>query len=151
MKLVISSMSLMTEKICFFFIYEWENQQREIKIRRKRNCETKNTSLSYITISILLSLLTLEILLLDENVNALFDDLNFWFKSRWELIQDLRHQLRVIEHFSHLHNAYNGCLNEHLTIFFDVLVCHLLFCLLFRFQWEVDVDAEFLTIGINFN
>ena len=117
---------------------------------RNRNKE-KPIRLSYITISILLSFHTLEILLLDENVNALFNDLNFRLKSRRKLIQDLRNQLRMIKHFSHLHDAYNGRLNEHLTIFFNVLVCHLLFGFLFRFQWEVDVDAKFLTIGINFN
>lgn len=38
--------------------------------------------LSYIAVSILLSIHTFNVLLLDENVNALLDDLDFWLESR---------------------------------------------------------------------
>jgi hypothetical protein len=49
----------------------------------------------------------------------------------------------VIEHLTHFHNANNRRLNEHFTILLDVLVGDFLFGLLFRLEWEIDVDAEF--------
>jgi hypothetical protein len=98
--------------------------------------------LSNIAVSVFLSLHTLQILFFNQNVDALLDDLNFRLKAPRKLVEDLGNELRVVESFAHFHDADNGGLDEHLTVFFNVFVGHLLFSLLFRLQWEVDVDTK---------
>lgn len=110
---------------------------------KNKQCEVAR-GLGDVAVRVLLSLHALQVLLFDENVDALFDDLNFRLEAGRELVEDFSHQLRVIQGFAHLHDANDGSLNEHLAVFFDVLVRHLLLSLLFRLQREVDVDAEFL-------
>lgn len=102
------------------------------------------SALSDVAVSILLTLHTLQIFFLDQDVDALLDDLNFRLEACRELVEDFVDELRVIECFAHLHDANDGGFNQQLSVFFDVLVCNFLFSLLFRFQWEVDVDAKFL-------
>lgn len=87
-------------------------------------------SLSDVAVGVLRALRAFQVLLFDENVDALLDDLNFGLESRRELVEDFSHQLRVVESLAHLHNADDGGLDEHLAVFFDVLVCHLLLGLL---------------------
>lgn len=104
------------------------------------------TSLSNVAVSVLLPFHAFQVLLLNKNVDAFFDDLNFRLETCRELVEDFRDELRVMKSFSHFHDTDNGSLDEHFAVFFDVLVCHFLFGLLLRFQWEVDVDAKFFAV-----
>lgn len=72
--------------------------------------------------------------------------LNLRLKSCGQLIQHFVHELRVVEHLSHLHDTHDRRLDEYLTIFLDVFMCRFLFHLQFRLQREVDVDAEFTAV-----
>lgn len=101
-------------------------------------------SLSNVAVCVLLSLHTLQVLLLDEDVDALLNNRNFRLEAGRKLVENFGHELRVVESLSHLHDTDDSCLNEHLAIFFNVFVCYFLLCLLFRLQREVDVDAKFL-------
>lgn len=100
--------------------------------------------LSDVAVGVLRALRALQVLLLDQNVDAFLDDLNFGLESRRELVEDFSHQLRVVESLAHLHDADDGGLDEHLAVLFDVLVSHLLLGLLLGLQREVDVDLKFL-------
>lgn len=102
-----------------------------------------------VAVRVLLSVLALKVFLLDENVDALFDDLNFRLEAGRELVEDFGDELSVVEDLAHLHDANDGGLDEHFAVLFDVLVGHFLFSLLLGLQREVDVDAEFFAENFN--
>jgi hypothetical protein len=108
----------------------------------------EKSDLSNVAVRILLSFHSLQVLFLDEDVDALLDDLNLRLEARRELVENFCHQSGVVECFTHFHDANDGGLNEHFTIFFDVLVCHFLFGLLLGFKREVDVDTKFFAVKI---
>jgi hypothetical protein len=87
--------------------------------------------LSNVAVCILLSLHALQVLLLDQDVDALLDDLNFRLEASRELVENFGNELSVVQGLPHLHDTNDGRLDEHLAVFFDVLVCDFLFCLLF--------------------
>lgn len=100
--------------------------------------------LSDVAIRVLLSFHAFQVFLLDENVDALLNDRNLRLKASRKLVENLSHKLCVVESFTHLHDSDDGRLDEHLTIFLDVLMSDFLLCFLLRLQREINIDAKLL-------
>ena len=74
------------------------------------------------------------------------DDWHFGHESRAELVEDLGHELRVLEGLPGLHDAHDGGLDEELAVLLDVLVGELHLLLLLSLHRNVDVHAQFLVL-----
>lgn len=52
----------------------------------------------------------------------------------------------MVQNLAHLHDTYDSCLDQKLTILFDVLMRSFLFNLQFGLKRDIDVYAEFFAI-----
>lgn len=76
---------------------------------------------------------------------------NLRLEASGQLHKHLGYQMRMMQLLTHLHDAHNSRLDEHFTIFFNVLVCRLLLNFQFRFQRHVDVDSQFFAVNSDAN
>ena len=95
---------------------------------------------------ILLSLDTLNILLLKQDVNALFDIGHTGPEPGLKLSDNLSHQRTVLHDLASLHDTDNGGLHQQLTILLNGLVSLLGLDLLFCLDRQVQVDTDLLAI-----
>lgn len=63
-----------------------------------------------------------QVLLFDQNINALLDHANLGLESVLQLCNDFGHQVTVVQLFTGLHDTHNSSLNLQLSVFFDDLV-----------------------------
>ena len=67
--------------------------------------------LGKVVVSVFGPFLPLQILLLDEDVDALLNHLDLGLEPSGQLVQDLRHQLLMLQHLPRLHNPDDGSLD----------------------------------------
>lgn len=102
--------------------------------------------LGKVVVSVFGTVFPRQILLLDEDVDALLDHLNLGLEPGGQLVQDLGHQLLVLQNPPRLHDPDDGGLDQQLPVFLDVFVRQFHFLLLLRLHRDVDVHPELLVL-----
>jgi len=117
--------------------------------------EICNQVSSQIRVHVLLSLDSLEVLLLDEDIDALFDEGDLGLEARLELLDDFGDEGSMLELFSGLHDTDDGGLHEEFSLLDDLLLGDLLSRLFSRgasatssfssssLERDVDVELDF--------
>ena len=68
-----------------------------------------------------------------------------WLKPRRQLIEDLRHQLLMLQNLPHFHDPHDSRLNQQLPVLLDVLVGGFLLHLQLGLHRNIDIHPEFFT------
>ena len=121
--------------------------------------------LGKITVGVLLPFLSLQVFLLDENVDTLLDDWNLWLepKKKWlvvaeedkqedtilprsQLVENFSHEVLMLQNFPGLHDSDNRSLDQELSVLLNVFVSHLHLLPLLCLHGNVDVDPQLLVL-----